>query len=118
MTCIAVRCPHGQRDQSGTCSKTARRTQRSLCQHILWSKGRVLRDACHACLPSGKHTMIARRLHASGVRDTVRSLPISPTTVLRELKKQEAVLESVHTALLRTLDPEKIPVDISALAKL
>lgn len=46
-------------------------------------------------------------------RDTVRSLHSSPNTVLRALKKQEAVLESVHTALLRTLDPEKVPVDLA-----
>ena len=44
-------------------------------------------------------------LNASGVRDTARSLHICPNTVLRELKKKEAVLESVNTSLLRTLDP-------------
>jgi hypothetical protein len=51
-------------------------------------------------------------LNASGVRDTTRSLHISPNTLLRALKKKEAVLESVNTALLRTLDPAKVPVDI------
>jgi DNA-binding transcriptional regulator YhcF (GntR family) len=35
-------------------------------------------------------------LNASGVRDTARSLHISPNTVLRALKKKEAVLESVN----------------------
>ena len=66
--------------------------------------------AC-ACLQAST-TMIARRLHASGVRDTVRSLPISPTTVLRELKKQEAVLES--GAYGAAAHPgRKIPVDIA-----
>jgi transposase-like protein len=113
MTFIAVRCPHCQSDQSGTCGKTARRTQRYLCQNTLWSKGSFLLDSCNrVCLPEVKHTMIDMRLNASGVRDTARSLHISPNTVLRELKKKEAVLESVHTALLRTLDPEKVPVDL------
>ena len=32
--------------------------------------------------------------------------------MLRELKKQEALLTSVNTALLRTLDPAQIVVDI------
>jgi InsA C-terminal domain len=38
-------------------------------------------------------------LNASGVRDTARSLHICPNTVLRELKKKAAVLESVNTSL-------------------
>lgn len=53
------------------------------------------------------------RLNASGGRDTARSLHICPNTVLRELKKKEAVLESVNTALLRTLTPEQVAVDIT-----
>ena len=51
-------------------------------------------------------------LNASGVRDTARSLHISPNTVLRALKKKEARLESVNTALLRTLDPDEVALDI------
>ena len=47
-------------------------------------------------------------LNASGVRDTARSLHICPNTVLRELKKKEAMLEAVNTALLRTLDPTEV----------
>ena len=50
-------------------------------------------------------------LNASGVRDTARSLPICPNTVLRELKKKEALLESVNTAMLRTLTPVEIAWD-------
>ena len=51
-------------------------------------------------------------LNASGVRDTARSLHISTDTVLSELKKKEAALESVNTALLRTLKPDEMAVDI------
>jgi len=46
------------------------------------------------------------------VRDTARVLYISPDTVLRELREKEAALESVNTALLRTMDPDEILVDI------
>jgi hypothetical protein len=47
------------------------------------------------------------------MRDTARVLWISTDTVLSELKKKEALLESVHTALLPTLHPEQIAVDIA-----
>jgi insertion element IS1 protein InsB len=50
------------------------------------------------CLVEVKQHIIDMRLNASGVRDTARSLHISPTTVLSELKKKEGVLESVNTA--------------------
>ena len=39
-------------------------------------------------------------------------LHISTDTVLSELKKKEATLESVNKALLRTLHPDDIRVDI------
>jgi hypothetical protein len=51
-------------------------------------------------------------LNASGIRDTARGLRISTDTVLSELKKQAVVLESVNTALLRTLNPEQVAVHI------
>jgi transposase-like protein len=56
-------------------------------------------------LPAVKQTIIDMSLNASGVRDTARSLHICPNTVLRELKKKATALESVHTALLCTLNP-------------
>lgn len=34
-TCIAVRCPHCQKDQVAKRGKTARRTQRYICQNAL-----------------------------------------------------------------------------------
>jgi hypothetical protein len=51
-------------------------------------------------------------LNASGVRDTARSLHICPSTVLRALKKKEAVLEAVNTAVLRTLNPAEVAWDV------
>src|SRR6266478_9160476 len=57
-------------------------------------------------------TSLAAYPTASGVRDTARSLHICPNTVLRELKKKEAVLESVNTSLLRTLDPGEVAWDL------
>src|SRR2546425_4774079 len=98
-----------QSDQIVKRGKTARGTQRYLCQHSLCAKGSFLLDYCNrGCLPEVKQTIINMSLNASGVRDTARSLHICPNTVLRELKKKEAALESVNTALRRTLNPEKL----------
>jgi insertion element IS1 protein InsB len=59
-----------------------------------------------------KHTIIDMSLNASGVRDTARVLRISTDTVLSELKKKEAALESVNTALLRIRHPDEVTVAI------
>src|SRR3989454_12148525 len=105
MTFIAVRCPHCQSDQIVKRGKTARGTQRYLCQNTLCVRGSFLLDYCNrGCLPEVKQTIIDMRLNASGVRDTARSLHICPNTVLRELKKKETALESANTTLLRTLN--------------
>jgi insertion element IS1 protein InsB len=114
MTCIAVLCPHGHSEQSVTRGKTARGPQRSLCQHALCATGScLLASRNRGCVSEVTQHRIDRSLHASGVRDTARSLPIRPTTVLSELKKKEGGLESVHTALLRTLTPETVAVDMA-----
>ena len=75
MTFIAVRCPHCQSDQIVKRGKTARGTQRYLCQNSLCPKGSFLLDYCNrGCLPEVKQTIIDMSLNASGVRDTARSL--------------------------------------------
>ena len=52
MTFIAVRCPHCQSDQIVKRGKTARGTQRYLCQNTLCTKGSFLLDYCNrGCLP-------------------------------------------------------------------
>ena len=113
MTLIAVRCPHCHSEQIVKRGKTARGTQRFLCQNALCATGSFLLDYRNrGCLLEVKQQIIDMSLDASGVRDTARSLHISPTTVLSELKKKEGVLESVNTALLRTLNPETVTVDI------
>ena len=113
MTFIAVRCPHCQSEQIVKRGKTARGTQRYLCQNTRCAKGSFLLDSCNrGCLPEVKQTIIDMSLNASGVRDRARVLHICPTTVLRELKKKAAVLESVNTAVLRTLDPAEVAWDL------
>ena len=113
MTFIAVRCPHCHSEQIVKRGKTGRGTQRYLCQNTTCAKGSFLLDYCYrGRLPEVKQTIIDMSLNASGVRDTARVLRISTDTVLSELKKKEATLESVNTALLRTLNPDEVAVDI------
>ena len=113
MTFITVRCPHCQSEQIVKRGKTRRGTQRYLCQNTACTRGSFLLDYHNReCLPEVKHTIIDMSLNASGIRDTARVLRISTDTVLNELKKKEALLASVNTALLRTLNPEQIVVDI------
>ena len=109
MTFIAVRCPHCQSDQIVKRGKTARGTQRYVCQNTLCAKESFLLNYCNrGCLPEGKQQIVDMRLNASGVRDTARSLPICPNTVLRALTKKATVLESVNTTVLRTLHPDEV----------
>jgi insertion element IS1 protein InsB len=113
MTFVTVHCPHCDSEQIVKRGKTRRGTQRYLCQNTACITGSFLLDYCNrGCLPEVKQQIIDMSLNASGVRDTARSLHISPTTVVSELKKKEGMLESVNTELLRTLNPEKVAVDI------
>jgi len=112
-TFIAVRCPRCQNDQVAKRGKTTRGTQRYLCQNALCANSSFLLDYHNrGCLPEVKDLIIDMSLNASGVRDTARSLHISTNTVLSELKKKEPALESVNTALLNTLNPDEVTVDI------
>src|SRR5262249_46023582 len=65
MTFIAVRCPHCQSDQIVKRGKTARGTQRYLCQNTLCVRGSFLLDYCNrGCLPDVKQTIIDMSLNA------------------------------------------------------
>jgi insertion element IS1 protein InsB len=113
MTFMAVRCPHCDSKQIVKRGKTSRGTQRYLCQNTACARGSFLLDYCNrGCLPEVKPPIIALSLKASGVRDTARGLRIRTDTGLNELKKKEAVLKSVNTALLRTIHPDSIAVHI------
>ena len=69
MTFIAVRCPHCQSDQIVKRGKTARGTQRYLCQNTLCAQGSFLLDYCNrGCLPEVKQTIIDMSLNASVLR--------------------------------------------------
>ena len=113
MTFISVRCPYCHSDQIVKRGKTRRGTQRYLCHNTACPpQSFLLEYSYQGRLPEVKQQIIDMSLNASGVRDTARVLRISTDTVLRELRKKEAALESVNTALLRTINPAEILVDI------
>ena len=113
MTFIAVQCPHCHSEQIVKRGKTRRGTQRYLCQNMACAKGSFLLDyRTRGCVPEVKHAIIDMRLKVSGVHDTARVLRISTDTVLSALKKTEAALESVNTALRRTRHPHEVTVAI------
>ena len=113
MTFISVRCPYCHSDQSVKRGTTRRGTQRYLCQNTACpSPSFLLEYRYQGRLPEVKQQIIAMSLNASGIRDTARVLRISTDTVLRALRKKEAALASVHTALLRTVNPAELIVDM------
>ena len=64
--------------------------QRYRCRQCLEGRGRTfLLDYAYAGQsPEVKQQVIEMAMNASGIRDTARVLHISPTTVLKELKKR------------------------------
>jgi transposase-like protein len=98
MMFIAVQCPHCSSEQIVKRGKTRRGTQRYLCQNSACTQGSFLLDYRNrGCLPEVKQQIVDMSLNACGVRDTARVLRISTDTVLNELRKKEAALESVNT---------------------
>lgn len=63
--------------------------QRSRCRACLEGRGRtlLLEYSYAGQSPDGKQQIVDMAMNASGIRDTARVLPVSPTTVLKELKK-------------------------------
>ena len=62
--------------------------------------------------PQVKQQILDMALNGSGVRDTARVLHVSPSTVIRELKKKEAQLQQVNLSVLKQLNLEQVEVEI------
>jgi transposase-like protein len=83
MTFVTVHCPHCDSEQIVKRGKTRSGTQRYLCQNTACiTRGFLLDYRNSGCLPKVKQQIIDMSLNASGMRDTARSLHISPATVL------------------------------------
>ena len=89
MVLIAVLCPHCQSDQVIKGGTTKAGKQRYRCQNADCGHYSVVRNpAYNGHLPKVKEQIIDMPLNGSGIRDTARVLPVSPTTVMNELKKK------------------------------
>ena len=80
-----LHCPHIVRH--GT---TSEGKQRYRCRECRLGRGRtfLLAYTYAGQAPEVKQQIVDMAMNASGIRDTVRVLHVSPTTVLKELKKR------------------------------
>jgi insertion element IS1 protein InsB len=105
--------PHCQGTASIRHGTTRQGQQRSCCQETGCAGRTCLWDSSYAgpCA-EGKQQSVAMALNASGIRDTARVLHVSPTTVIKELKKKEPELQPVHHGVLAVVHPEPVEVEI------
>jgi transposase-like protein len=88
MVVAPIHCPTCQGTDVVKHGKTSDGKQRFRCQNATCMTVTFIRDyVYHGRLPAVKQQIIDMSLNASGIRDIARVLPISPTTVLHELKK-------------------------------
>ena len=113
MATVFVSCPHCHYDMVIKRGKTENGKQRYLCLRPECPMNTFILDYTNNCyLPEVKDKIIDMAVNGSGIRDTARVLEISPGTVISHIKSMEALLESVNRAVLETLSPNEIIVDI------
>jgi len=85
-----LRCPYCQGTEIVRHGMSPEGKQRYRCRQCREGRGRTfLLDYAYAGQsPAVKQQIIEMAMKASGIRDTARVLHISPTTVLKELKKR------------------------------
>ena len=85
-----LHCPYCHETDIVRHGKSPEGKQRYRCRTCLEGRGRTFLLAYSYAGQSSevKQQIIDMAMNASGVRDTARVLPISPTTVIKELKKK------------------------------
>ncbi len=84
-----LHCPNCQGTDIIQHGKTRQGKQRYRCQETVCNGRTFLLDYTYAGHSAGvKQQIIDMAMNASGIRDTARVLHISPTTVIKELKKK------------------------------
>ena len=84
-----LHCPNCQGTDIIRHGKTHQGKQRYRCQETLCNEGTFLLDYSYAGHSAEvKQQIIDMAMNASGIRDTARVLHVSPTTVIKELKKK------------------------------
>ena len=86
-----LHCPHCQGTDIIRHGKTRQGKQRYCCQETVCDGRTFLLEYSYAGHSAEiKHQIVDMAMHASGIRDTARVLHVSPTTVIKELKKKRA----------------------------
>ena len=85
-----VHCPYCQETDIVRHGTTPEGKQRYRCRTCRGGRGQtfLLAYAYAGQSPAVKQQIVEMALNASGIRDTARVLHVSPTTVLKELKKR------------------------------
>ena len=85
----ALHCPNCQGTDIIRHGKTRQGKQRYRCQEMLCNGRTFLLDYSYAGHSAEiKQQIVDMAMNASGIRDTARVLHVSPTTVIKELKKK------------------------------
>ena len=96
-----VKCPICGSDHVVKYGYTTDGKQRYRCKNASCHKSTFICDYVYQAYQIGiKEKIIDMTLNSSGIRDISRVLKISPTTVIKEIKKKEPLLESVNQPLL------------------
>jgi insertion element IS1 protein InsB len=89
MAIILVRCPTCKNTHVVKRGTTPQGKQRYYCKTAdCPTQTFILEYSYSGCLPEVKEKVIEMAANGSGIRDTARVLNISPTTVIRDLKKR------------------------------
>jgi transposase-like protein len=85
-----LHCPYCQDTDIVRHGTTSEGKQRYRCRTCRLGRGRtfLLEYAYAGLSPAVKQQMVDMAMNASGIRDTARVLHVSPTTVIKELKKR------------------------------
>jgi transposase-like protein len=85
-----LHCPYCQGTDMVRHGTTAEGKQRYRCRACRLGRGRtfLLEYPSTGQSPAIKQQIVEMAMNASGIRDTARVLHVSPTTVLKELKKR------------------------------
>src|SRR5262245_40768979 len=102
-----LHCPHCQGTDIIRHGKTRQGKQRYCCQETVCDGRTFLLDYSYAVHSAEiKQQIVDMAMNASGIRDTARVLHVSPTTVIKELKKLgwQTQLEKVSFQLRQIRD--------------
>src|SRR5262249_30420343 len=107
-----LHCPHCQGTDIIRHGKTRQGKQRSCCQETVCDGRTFLLEYSYAGHSAEiKQQIVDMAMNARGIRDTARVRHVSPTTVIKELKKEPA-LQPVNHQVLAALNPVQVEVEI------